>query len=391
MPSYDDWSSQMSLQRQRWEGRIRTWNNTPNFGTISKDSRPINGYSDKRLKASATPTTQWLRSYPSDALLSQTNYIWDLNRVYSFYNYTMTSQSTRIGTEWGALTWNLENDLELKLLLKIADAKVNLAVMYAEASKTSDLILDTARRIDRAYRAFRRGNLKVVASELGISPHKVHKTWLEYRYGWLPLLMDVKGSAEFFAQQYIVRPVRWKASVSKKVVMALDLSEDMNPWGGPPTSHMSELLSRSLETKMVAWCELTSPHLSELQQLGLTNPSLVAWELVPFSFVFDWIISVGDWLTGLTALQGVTVLRAFTSSVLSEGYVWSSPPSDRHDAAYRYISEAQEYMHSFRHYNRVPLVLDPSSLVPPVSTNLTWKQMVSGLALLRGGYRGHGV
>lgn len=46
--------------------------------------------------------------------------------------------------------------------------------------------------------------------------------------------------------------------------------------------------------------------------LGLDNPALIAWELTPLSFVFDWFINVGDFLTGLTP-RGV----AFVSGSIS--------------------------------------------------------------------------
>lgn len=48
----------------------------------------------------------------------------------------------------------------------------------------------------------------------------------------------------------------------------------------------------------------TSPSLSTAQQLGLTNPAQLAWELVPFSFVVDWFIPVGDFFAQLDATLG---------------------------------------------------------------------------------------
>jgi hypothetical protein len=39
--------------------------------------------------------------------------------------------------------------------------------------------------------------------------------------------------------------------------------------------------------------------------LGLTNPLAIAWELVPFSFVLDWLVPVGTWLQSLDATLGV--------------------------------------------------------------------------------------
>jgi len=33
-----------------------------------------------------------------------------------------------------------------------------------------------------------------------------------------------------------------------------------------------------------------------MPQLGLSRPLTSAWELVPYSFVIDWFVGVGDWL-----------------------------------------------------------------------------------------------
>jgi hypothetical protein len=312
-----------------------------------------------------------------------------LDGVYSFRNWHEPSFSDN---EWAAYLalQDVENNLEIKALGKIADAKVNVAVAYAEAHKTSDLIYSTARRIDRAYRAFRRGDLKGVARNLNITPKKLHNSWLEYKYGWMPLLMDVKGAAEFFAQQHVVRPPRFK--VTCKTVLHRDYFRTFKyaAWGGAADDATgTEHDTRDFVATLCAWCELSSPHLSELQQLGLTNPALVAWELVPFSFVFDWFISVGDWLTGLTALQGVTVLRAFYSVVSVDTFAMGIPATIRADASYKYESAAQTYELQKRLYTRVPFVFEPGSLHPPVKDSYDFPKLVTSLALLKANYRGN--
>lgn len=39
---------------------------------------------------------------------------------------------------------------------------------------------------------------------------------------------------------------------------------------------------------------------------GISNPALLAWELLPWSFVIDWFIPVGDYLESLSAFDGFT-------------------------------------------------------------------------------------
>jgi len=52
----------------------------------------------------------------------------------------------------------------------------------------------------------------------------------------------------------------------------------------------------------------------------LTNPALVAWELVPFSFVADWFVPIGSWLTAIAPLIGITPQDVFRTVFSEESY-----------------------------------------------------------------------
>lgn len=392
MPSENTWDTMSGDRRNRYEGRIRTWNNTPNFGTIPEDQRPVNGYSDKRLRMENSPFTEQFDSWDYVNGRWSNNYITTYQRtmseVYSFYNWNRSS----VDSEWAQALVGIEDRVQLATILKVADAKVNIGVALAEARKTSDLIIDTMHRVNRAYRYLRKGNLKGVARELNITPNRAHKTWLEYKYGWLPLLMDVKGAAEFFAQSYLTRPLRFKVKASENVTKTFDKGTLFTPWGGPPMITSTDFWSRHYKYSGMIWCELTSPHFAELQQLGVTNPALEKWELLPYSFVLDWFISVGGWLEALTAFNGVRVISACTSSVLDEGWIWSSPPTDRQDVSYRYKGlTGQNYGLTSRHYVRNHWVPSPPTF-PPVTNykrEFGFAKIATAASLLKGGYRGN--
>lgn len=77
----------------------------------------------------------------------------------------------------------------------------------------------------------------------------------------------------------------------------------------------------SCELRAKARFTVRNSSVKSLVQLGLTNPAEVAWEVVPFSFVIDWFIPVGNFLSSLDSLVGVqdlTVCRGYkTTSVWS--------------------------------------------------------------------------
>jgi len=370
-----------------WQSRDRSWVRTVGYPNVAL---PINPYTDSRISLKQVPVKAERTDYSLDGTSTSRVLEWisgyDLTALRNKHNEIANLINARHRTDSSML-----NEAQLKALGKIADAKTNLAVMFAEKAKTSDLILGKANQIYRAYRSFRRGNLRQVARTLNISPRSVHKTWLEYKYGWMPLLMDVKNSAEFFAQQTLGgRPPRFTVTQSITSEATYEVRNTDNTYS--VGSWYGWLPSKGVKTiKVKIECEITNPHFNQLQQLGLTNPALVAWELIPFSFVFDWFISVGSYLNGLTALHGVTVRRSMSSRL--------------HDIKSKYVSHAHPAVHSryfngnllgYRHgydltvetwgrsYERNPLVVDPLSLYPPVDLSAPSRdRLISGLALLR--------
>jgi hypothetical protein len=97
----------------------------------------------------------------------------------------------------------------------------------------------------------------------------------------------------------------------------------------------------------------------------------VAWERVPFSFVADWFLPVGNWLNTLDAMLGYTDIWTSTSirckadwSVSGKGY---SLPSTRYVTAS--YSGARKYASLTRSVSnglvipRIPRVKNPASLL----------------------------
>jgi hypothetical protein len=288
---------------------------------------------------------------------------------------------------------SVSNASLVRALGKIADSKTNILVTLAEASKTSDLILNTANRIDRAYRALRKGHFREVAKILNITPNRVHKNWLEYKYGWMPLLLDVKNSAEFFAQQVIERKPRFKVTAREKWSQTKTRVVPFAPWGDPNvTASYSEFITSSMEITHKIWCEIENPALSQLQQLGVTNPALVAWELVPYSFVFDWFIQVGNLLEASTALHGVTVRRASRGILITHAFNQSIPATTRVNGSTTFNNGAYYIAATNRHYDRTSFSPDTTSIWPPQGKGLNnINKMLTSLALLKAGHRGSGT
>lgn len=181
---------------------------------------------------------------------------------------------------------------------KVLDQDFNAPVFLAEASKTVDMVFGKAQQLHRAYRAFRRGNFVAARKALGVNSSKGwSNNWLEYKYGWMPVLQDIHGAAKTLADiQYKPRNHVFHSRV-KSVTM----------WNGNG-------MNGAIHYEAKAWCRVrvNTPSLSLGNKIGLLNPLTVAWELIPFSFVADWFVNIGDCIAESTAFAGLTVLDGGT-------------------------------------------------------------------------------
>jgi len=197
------------------------------------------------------------------------------------------------------------NTALIKARLKLKSKSVDLGVAFAERKQTSRMLGDTARSLALAVRDLRHGEFRNAARRLGIlsNPGKPRGSnwtnhWLQLQYGWKPLLSDVYGACSALSKR---DRSDWRvtAKASDRDVSNWSVSNTTRaPWTG------SAVRNRGVFVRLdaIPGNDLTM----SLSSLGVTNPLLVAWELVPYSFVVDWFLPVGNWLDSLDALLGYT-------------------------------------------------------------------------------------
>lgn len=207
-----------------------------------------------------------------------------------------------------------------RCLAKVRDMKVNVAVALAEGRQTVRMIAETAQKLGTAYQAFRKGNLKRAARVLGIKKPvgEAANHWLAYGLGWRPLVGDLKGLAELAAQQLELggRGPRMKAvsyNSSSASVNQVTVTNQGSSWSVRGDYRVRGGWTYQAKAGLVCELEYTSAALAAQVGFGLWDPLSTAWELTPFSFVFDYVIDVGTWLEESSSLQGWKVVTGFTS------------------------------------------------------------------------------
>lgn len=218
--------------------------------------------------------------------------------------------------------------------------KVDLGVAYAERKATARMLGDTTRRLARSVRELRGGNFRNAARALGIigDPGKPRGSnwtnhWLQLQYGWKPLLSDVYGSADALAKR---ERSDWRVTVKAS---RRDTSEWLKERRALGTTHpIKNFDACRLEVRRQRGVFVRLDAIPEndltmsLVSLGVTNPLLVAWELVPYSFVVDWFLPIGNWLDSLDALLGYG--PAWSSITTRNEAWWTDTGLSRTDFTY---------------------------------------------------------
>lgn len=134
--------------------------------------------------------------------------------------------------------------------------------------------------------------------------------WLEYRYGWTPLLGSINGLVSALQREQVLlrQTARGKASVPDQSVTSSS--------SGVVTSNANSVQNITRSKTWSVRAGVLYQHSIRLENsLGFAPHDIPSstWELVPFSFVADWFVNVGDWIRAVTPKKGVTILADWTT------------------------------------------------------------------------------
>lgn len=209
----------------------------------------------------------------------------------------------------------LRSRAEVQALLNLKDQSVNLAQFFAERKMTERLLLNTMKDITDAVHSVVRKDARGVERALGLTRRSNRATkrwkkldptnrWLEYQYGWVPLLSDVHGAAEALAKapRYEMRQTVKARAFERSV-------REIAAVGGGGFVPVSFSVDEYVECKVSLTYIPNSAWFSQVMaQAGFGNPLYLQWELLPFSFVADWFLPIGNWLNSLDATNGYEFL-----------------------------------------------------------------------------------
>lgn len=202
---------------------------------------------------------------------------------------------------------SLKAEAEVKALNKLKNQSIHVGVAVAEGKRTINMVASNILSIVKQVRNFKRNYpdlwKKVKKHQTGRCArqnwHKIPSKWLEIQYGWRPLLADILGGMEHLEKSFEQGAlIRVGARASQPIVMTRNQGARILP------NAWQSRVEGELASNVALWYVLDLPELAEVSSLGLINPLEIVWEMVPYSFVVDWLLPVGGWMSALTGDVG---------------------------------------------------------------------------------------
>jgi hypothetical protein len=277
------------------------------------------------------------------------------------------------------VTTQMRNRAIIQALTNLKDQKVNLGQAFTERRMTANLLTSSVNRIARSVELLRRRKLKEAWKVLGGDPRQLPGSWLEYQYGWRPLMSDLYGSCEALADsQHRLHDwvVTVKGVAREKVVKQTFYPADGTPGAGwLDTVHKQGVFVRLDYHPGNAFKQA-------LTSLGFTNPLQLMWEAVPYSFVVDWFLQVGDYLNVLDAAHGMqfksgsrSERREVVARFKGGGATWAS-------GNYKILADQYASRKRLVKLDRIKYDASPLPSLPTLGTGLNLTRFANGVSLL---------
>ena len=256
-------------------------------------------------------------------------------------------------------------DWATDLRLKVKDEAINLGATVAEYKQSANMFGSAAKGVVNAWRAFRRGKFLKRKTTCDISA-----AHLIYDYGVAPLMSDMFDSYEALRYR-LERPVYRRYFFKQRKDPYHSTASSTGPY------YTTEYdINAEMDQYISAHVRLD---LDKASMFTLGNPLEIAWELVPYSFVVDWFIPIGDTLIALDALKAVDDIMV---SVVRKRYWYQEARPVGEDAWGNPIGCLQPGTYTYHDHQRIATSTVPLPSIPKFNLNATTSKLLNAVSLL---------
>lgn len=263
------------------------------------------------------------------------NFSYSVGTASVFYNWTGGGQSgdtTR--SETGAFTIDsgyqdigqyavgppssLSNEVDVAFL-----NKMNSVVQSFSTGTFIGEMRETLRMLKRPLASLRNGfsdYLRAVDSRTSRRPrHRipdiVSGTYLEYKFGWAPLISDIRSIGRLYNQVIEKYPGSSKVRATRSHTVNGDLPNAVRAVFDPRMRWILDYRSEKtwrMSLTGIFGGNLHATSFSEAAGLNLSSFRADVWNLLPWSFVVDYFVNVGDCITASSVVRiaPITLVRS---------------------------------------------------------------------------------
>ncbi len=218
----------------------------------------------------------------------------------------------------------------------------------------------------------------------GLTAGAAADLWLEWNYGWRPLLQDAHDVIELVVYDNLPNKMKINASAKLPYPKTLKRAQGL---GLGVTGYQEEVIfESSSRTSCRISCDV-GPRLelsSTLATFTSLNPASIAWEATPYSFVVDWFVNIGGFLRNLESLYiyksvisnvVITEIRACKAQILiNDKRLNASVPQMEEK---RFASIVKQVAFSRGVVNSLPIPIKPQ-----IRMDMGWRRIITASALL---------
>lgn len=135
-------------------------------------------------------------------------------------------------------------------------------------------------------------------------PKAISNEWLQYHFGLEPLCKDLYSTFDAFTDLPPIGRVYGSAGARTLVKTRTTYSS---------TVHRDNVIDVSYRSRTGCNVQIPDRDAYLANRMGLVNPLVWVYELTPWSFVWDWFHSLGDYINSMNDLYGVRVSNPWSS------------------------------------------------------------------------------
>jgi len=217
--------------------------------------------------------------------------------------------------------------------------------------------------------------------------------WMNYRYGIMPLVYSYRDIMKLMSQG--------KGTWTRKHRIVSPQATGQTLPSSGSTYRVADVNGKVVvRGEVFQW--FTSSEISRLSSVGM-NPLVTAWELIPYSFVFDWFVDIGGYIAAATSsnwaqtkfaclsrrdsyTETVSVHlpnRDKTITIVNKtptNWLGANPPATPNVIISNPAGDYPLYMKTVETYRRWNISFTP--VTPVWNPSLNWRRLIDGAYLV---------